>query len=83
MPFEAVWSEKARKSLAALDRGDASRIIRKVEEIKANPLHFLERMVDADCHKLRVGDYRVFIALNEGAGKLYVIGVKHRKNAYK
>jgi mRNA interferase RelE/StbE len=83
MPYEVVWTRRAQKSLSSLDKITISRIIKKVEEIKDSPHLFLERLVSFKAWKLRVGDYRVFIELDEKGRKLYVLELGHRKKVYK
>ncbi|QLJ52796.1 MAG: hypothetical protein Sv326_0621 [Candidatus Fermentimicrarchaeum limneticum] len=83
MPYEVVWTRRAQRSLSSLDKVAVSRIIRKVEEIRDSPHLFLDRLVSVKIWKLRVGDYRVFIDLDEAGKKLYVIDLGRRKKVYK
>ena len=83
MPYEVVWTRRAEKSLSSIDKVAVSRIIKKVEEIRDSPRLFLDRLVSVKIWKLRVGDYRIFIDLDETGKKLYVIDLGHRKKVYK
>lgn len=83
MPYTLVWAPQAEKSLAELPKEIAIRVIKKAALILDNPHPFLERMVDYKIHKLRVGDYRAFIDIDEEKKELHVLNVKHRKHAYK
>jgi mRNA interferase RelE/StbE len=59
------------------------RIVDKTDNIKDVPHHFLERMVGTDLWKLRIGDYRVLIQIEEKDKMLFVVTIGHRKNVYK
>ena len=83
MSYTVTWSLKSKKRLGRLEQKITISIIKKVEEIKNNPLHFLERLTKIKAFKLRVGDYRVIIDLNENEKKLDVITLGHRKDIYK
>jgi len=83
MAYALIWAPQAQHSLAVLQKETAVRIVEKAASILDNPHPFLERMVEYKIYKLRVGDYRVFIDIDEAKRKLNVVNVKHRKNAYK
>lgn len=83
MAYTLVWAPQAQKSMSELPKEIAARVIKKAELIVDNPHPFLERMVDYKVSKLRVGDYRAFIDIDEGKKELHVLDVRHRKHAYK
>lgn len=58
-------------------------IIKKVEEIKINPIRYLERLKRINAFKLRIGDYRVVIDVDQNKKELTVLTMGHRKNIYK
>ncbi len=82
MEFEVSWMPQARKKLEKLSQENALAIIRKVEEAKSNPFHFLERLAGSKAYKLRIGDFRAIIDIKTNAKKLEVITVGHRKDVY-
>lgn len=81
--LEIAYSEKAVKYLEKMEKKDAVLIFRKVESIKDNPIHFIERLVSLNLYKLRVGDYRAIIRLDRAKNELVVVDIGHRKNGYK
>ena len=83
MPYTLIWSPTAKRALAGLPKEISERIIRKAISIVDNPHPFLERMVEYRIYKLRVGDYRAFVDIDEGNRTLNVLNVRHRKHAYK
>ena len=46
--------------LKRLDHNVATRIIRKLESIRDDPLRMMKRLKGSDLFSLRVGDYRVY-----------------------
>ena len=80
--YSLVWAPKAIASLSNLPKELSSRLLKKASAILGNPHPFLERMVDYPVSKLRIGDYRAFININEEKKELTVLNVKHRKHAY-
>lgn len=83
MKYFVEWSSKAKKRLEKLEKDISVSIIKKVEGIKDNPLHFLERLTKIKAYKLRIGDYRVIVDLNENQKKIEVMTLGHRKDIYK
>lgn len=85
MAYRLVWSPKSRDQLLALDKEIARRIVAKALELEKtdNPRHFLERMVDSTSLKLRVGDWRAIVDIDEQAKEINVLKVGHRKKVYK
>ena len=82
MGYRTVWTEKALRSVERLQKETARRISKKVEDIGPNPHPFLEKLTDIKCFKLRVGDYRCFIDIDEEKKEMVILQVKHRKHAY-
>lgn len=81
--YTVTWMPPAEKELAALDKGIIRRIIDRVEQIKYSPYHFVEHLTDIDAWRLRVGDYRVILDINENEKALVILKVGHRKNIYR
>jgi len=52
-------------------------------EIKENVKRYLESLADTEGHKIRVGDYRLFVDYYEDKDQLVIRAVRHRKDAYK
>ncbi len=83
MSYEIHWDSKARDFLRTIERDIAKRIFDKVDSIRDNPKHFVERLVELNGYKLRVGDYRVILDIDESVLLIEVRLVGHRKNIYK
>ncbi len=83
MVYKIIWSPKSRDNLKELTPETAKRIIKKVVELELAPYHFIEKMTDVNCWRLRVGDYRALLDINEKKKEIQVLKVGHRKNIYK
>ena len=82
MTFEVRWSRQAKKFLPKIPRTHASRITRKVTEVKERPFCFLEHFEGADLFKLRIGSYRVLIDVDTQKKILFIRVIGHRRNVY-
>jgi mRNA interferase RelE/StbE len=83
MVYVVRVSKEARNILKSLQKDLQVRILKKLEIIKNSPYHFLERYKGSSLWKLRVGDYRVIIEIDESNKTLDVLTLGHRKNIYK
>jgi mRNA interferase RelE/StbE len=83
MNFVVHWSDDVRKQLENLEKSIAERIVDKVESIKDNPFHYVRKLKEYDFYRLRVGDYRVIMSIDNWKLIILVIEVGHRKNIYK
>ena len=81
--FEVQYSEESLFQLRGLDVPVAKRIIRKIESTKGDPHRFFVRLVGRTEYKLRVGDYRVIVDIDENRRAIVVRSLGHRKKVYK
>jgi len=82
MPFQIIWSESAARQLAKLDRGVAKRIFDKVEGLRDDPFRQVRRLTGLPYFRLRVGDFRVFVEVNQSDLLVLVLKVGHRESIY-
>jgi mRNA interferase RelE/StbE len=82
MPFKIIWSESAARQLEKLDRQVARRIVDKVEGIARAPFRGVRRLVGEPYYRLRVGDYRVILSIQERELHILVLKVGHRESVY-
>ncbi|MGB9986018.1 type II toxin-antitoxin system RelE family toxin [Salarchaeum japonicum] len=83
MAHNLEYSVTIQETLDELEREDAQRIIKKLDDILEFPEHFLDRLKNPPGYKLRVGDYRVLIDWDTEDETLYAIDVFERKNEYR
>jgi mRNA interferase RelE/StbE len=82
MVFEIIWSDSAIRQLKKLDRTIARRIFNKVGELADNPHRFVRRLVNSPYYRLRVGDYRVILDIQESLLRILVLKVGNRGSIY-
>jgi len=76
------WSQNSLDFLDKLNKEDSKRIVKKIEEIKENPVRFIRGLINKNFGKIRIGDYRLFADFIIEKDKLIIRSIKHRKNAY-
>ncbi len=80
--FEIIWSEAALRQLRKLDRVVARRIFDRVGELREDPRRQVQKLVSSPYYRLRVGDYRVILDLQQGILRVLVLKVGHRRSIY-
>ena len=83
LEYRIEYTEKAIKYFESLEKKEAERLFKKIEAIKSNPLHFIEKLTGVGLWKLRIGDYRAIIRLNIAGNIISVVDIGHRRNIYK
>jgi mRNA interferase RelE/StbE len=81
--YKLVFSKLALKQLNRLEKNIKDRIWEKLQLCKENPFRFLEHLEQINGFKLRVGDYRLLIDVNNSAETIEILKLGHRKNIYK
>lgn len=82
MAFEIIWSDSASRQLKKLDRSVARRIFDKVGELREHPHRFVQKLVNSPYYRLRVGDYRLILDIQEAVLRILVLKVGHRESIY-
>ncbi len=82
MTFELRYTEPALKDLKKLEYIIKDRIIAALERIRIRPQDYVTKLVGDPRYKLRVGDYRILIEINNDQQILLVHRIRHRKNVY-
>ena len=82
MTFELKYTEPALKDLKKLEHIMKDRIIAALERIRIRPKGYIIKLVGDPRYKLRVGDYRVLIEIDNEKQILLVHRIRHRKNVY-
>ena len=82
MDYRIVWSIQASKQLKRLDRSVAKRIHEKVGQLYQNPERYVEKLVRYPYYRLRVGDYRVILDIQNETVRILILKVGHRSNVY-
>ncbi len=83
MAYEIIFSDKALRELKKLEKNTQERIIAALERIRIRPEVYVTKLVGDPGYKLRIGDYRVIMDIDNKQLKILVLKVGHRKNVYK
>ncbi len=83
MAYNIFITDTAKKQMAKLDRQTVKRITKKLREVSNDPFLYVSRLVGQDLYKLRVGDYRVLMTIQQDKLIIIVVEVSHRRNVYK
>lgn len=81
--YSIIFSEKAKNQIKKLEKNIQERILATLERVKIRPHSYLKKLVGDPGFRLRVGDYRVIMDVNQGNLLILIIKVEHRKNVYK
>ena len=83
MTWQVIWSEKSLKQLERIDKKNAQKIYDAVLDCIEDPFRMVLRLIDSSFYRLRVGNYRVILDLQQSKMIIFVIETDHRKKIYK
>ncbi len=82
MTWSVLWSFRSVRQLKKLDKKQARRIKDAVLEITDNPFVAVRKLSDSAFFRMRVGNYRVIMDLQQGKMIIFVVEVDHRRRIY-
>lgn len=83
MTWQIIWSEKSLRQLEKIDKKNAQKIYDAVLDCIEDPFRMVLRLTDSSFYRLRVGNYRVILDLQQSKMIIFVIETDHRKKIYK
>lgn len=83
MAWQVIWSEKSVRQLKGIDKKDAQRIYDSVLDCAEDPFKGVTRLTGSPFYRLRVGNYRVILDLQQGKMTIFVVETDHRSKIYK
>ncbi|MGM0366523.1 MAG: type II toxin-antitoxin system RelE family toxin [Actinomycetota bacterium] len=81
--YEVIFSHKAKKQLYKLEKNLQERIIAALERIRIRPQAYTTKLVSDPGYKLRVGDYRIIMDIDNNDLLILIIKIGHRRDIYK
>jgi mRNA interferase RelE/StbE len=75
MDYRIIWSIQASKQMERLDRSVAKRIHEKVGQLYQNPERYVEKLVRYPYYRLRVGNYRVILDIQNEMIRILILKV--------
>jgi len=83
MSYLIEWGLNSEEEINKWPKEISLRIYDKIEEVKDNPHHYIEKLKGMPEFKIRIGDYRAILLLDKTNQILRIQAVSHRKNIYK
>lgn len=80
--YSLIFDKKALNFLNKLDKEMKNRIWDKLQQCKENPFLFVKHLEKISGYKIRVGDYRIIVDIDESSKTISVLKIGHRKNIY-
>jgi len=80
--YQLKFDKKAINFLNKLEKKDKERIWNKLQECKTDPFRYLKHLENMEGYKLRIGEYRLIIDIENTIKILNVVKIGHRKNVY-
>ncbi|MDY6051390.1 MAG: type II toxin-antitoxin system RelE/ParE family toxin [Rothia sp. (in: high G+C Gram-positive bacteria)] len=83
--YSVTFKPSAAKELRKINKNDQTRSAKKIQELASNPYPpGIKKIVGGDGElRLRVGNYRVIYAVEEGRLIILVLTIGHRREVYK
>ncbi len=82
MTYDIIFSDRAFREFKKLEKNVQERIISVLERIRIRPSAYVTKLVGEPGYKLRVGDYRVIMDIDNKRLIILVLKVGLRKNIY-
>ena len=83
MAWQVIWSEKSVRQLEKIDKNYAQKIYDSVVSSAENPFRSTTRLTNMPFYRLRVGNYRVVLDLQQNKMIIFVVEVDYRRRVYK
>ena len=80
--YELKFNKKALDFLSKLEKDIKERIWDKIQACKIEPFRYLEHLEEIEGFKLRIGDYRAIIDIDNKTNTININKIGHRKNIY-
>ena len=82
--YEVRIRSSAKKEMKSLPKEAISRIILAIRDLKTNPRpHGGKKLQDREEYRIREGDYRILYLIDDRVRVVDIVGVNHRKDAYR
>lgn len=83
--YKIEWTPIAYKDLKKLESKEAVKILNGLNDIQGDPYAFGDPLEGTfkGKRKMRVGDYRVIYSINDKEQKIFILFIRHRREAYR
>jgi len=83
MNYKTFLQPDARKFLRKLNQAEMKHIIKKLRQVEENPFKYLEHFEEEGVFKLRIGNYRALVTVNQKSCVLTIHVLDKRGRVYK
>ena len=81
--YDVFLLPPARKDLDGLEVRIFRQILKKIRALREEPRpHGCLKLTAEEGYRLRTGDYRILYRIDDGAKRIFIYRIKHRKDAY-
>ena len=80
--YSLIFEKKALHELNKLEKEIKERIWNKLQLCKENPFRFLKHLEQINGFKLRAGDYRLIVDVDNSSKTIRVLKAGHRSKIY-
>lgn len=81
--YTVLFTKKSEQDLDFLPQEIRARVFAVLGRIRIRPHRYLKKLTKLDVYRLRFGDYRIIVALDEKRKTIFVLKIGHRKIVYK
>ena len=78
MAWQVIWSEKSVKQLERIDKKNAQKIYDRVLDCAKDPFRAVIRLTNSQFYRVRVGNYRVILDLQQIKMIIFVVETENR-----
>ncbi len=82
MIYDLQYTEKFWKQISKLPKDVQQRTVKKLERCRIRPHAFVKKLVSSPYFRIRLGDYRIIVDIQQGKLIILVLEIGHRKNIY-
>ena len=83
MVWAVIWSAKSVKQLGKIEKKDTQKIYDLVLDCIQDPFKNVLRLTNSPFYRLRAGNYRVILDLQQNKMIIFVVETDHRRRIYK
>jgi len=83
MPYRVELKPSVRKELKELPGTVYDRVIACILSLAENPRPYgMKKLTGEDAYRVRVGDHRIIYEIHDDVLLVYVVRIRHRREAY-
>ena len=84
MKYRVLLKRSAERELDAVREPAFSRLKRKLLTLEEHPRPIgTQKLHGQEAYRVRVGDYRILYTIDDGARRVEIIGIGHRRDVYR